>query len=185
MLFQEPWLNELQARNVQITSSVYFGSVKLQSKHSVTPDRSLSSTTDGNGKTISLDFPKEKFIFDDMDLSQYDVEQEMGAYPFAIIQVEYQDVVATNGDTQTETRMLGWARIKLYQHRSDVNGRSSANESQWVVLDGKSSNRLFSGNMPEGLMSSEASTPPTTSHSKCQSSDLPHRPLLWEKKMFF
>lgn len=39
---------------------------------------------------LQIVYPEDKFIFKDMDLAPYDLEREMGAYPYAIVRVEYQ-----------------------------------------------------------------------------------------------
>ena len=38
---------------------------------------------------FQVGFKGERFVFRDLDLSQMDVEAELGGYPFAIVQVLY------------------------------------------------------------------------------------------------
>ena len=53
-------------------------------------------------------------MFDGIDPSQYDVEREMGGYPFAIVRVDYSHQDKTSISAPVT---LGWARVRLFTHR--------------------------------------------------------------------
>ena len=114
---QEPWLKEFKPTNIKLLCSVYFGTVKLRSKTSTVQSVLVSEEADSYGTvTYKMTFPREKFVFDDLDPSQYDVEEEMGGFPFAVVRVDYSHQEENRGISAPIT--LGWSRIKMYQHRS-------------------------------------------------------------------
>ena len=41
------------------------------------------------GFCFQIVYPEDKFVFRDIDLGPYDLAREMGAYPYAIVHVEY------------------------------------------------------------------------------------------------
>ena len=49
---------------------------------------------------VQICYPEDKFVFKDMDLAPYDLEREMGAYPYAIVRVEYHFNDPQNKGTQ-------------------------------------------------------------------------------------
>lgn len=49
-----------------------------------------SISKDNYGNTIyEVHFYEDKFVFDNLDISELDVERELGAFPYAIVRVEY------------------------------------------------------------------------------------------------
>ena len=150
MHMQEKWLSSFKPSNVKLLATVYFGSVKLRSKHSsVTPVSKGISTAKTGAKTYVIDFPREKILFDDLDPSQFDLEREMGGSPYGIVRVDYkhQDQSAVSASIT-----LGWARIKMYVHKSDVGSSNvslSYGRSQWMLAAGDDYHTLHPGTASE------------------------------------
>lgn len=49
-----------------------------------------SISKDNYGNTIyEVHFYEDKFVFENLDISELDVERELGAFPYAIVRVEY------------------------------------------------------------------------------------------------
>lgn len=80
----------MDADGLQIHVHAYFGSVKLRSRLSMGKAVTTSVTKDNYGNTIyEVHFYEDKFVFDNLDISELDVERELGAFPYAIVRVEY------------------------------------------------------------------------------------------------
>jgi hypothetical protein len=99
---QNPWIARVDAVNLKLHVSVYFGSIKLRSRMTLAPAAVSTPKKDSYGNTVfRAAFPQEKFVFDNLDLSQYDVEKELGAFPYSIVLVEYylqgQESAGTHG----------------------------------------------------------------------------------------
>ncbi len=79
--------------------------------------------------------PYERFIFDDLDLSQFDVEQEMGAYPYAVLRIDYE-----RADSSTTPRdegvTLGWAKFRAYAQNADSRRESRLTVGSRVTIGG-------------------------------------------------
>ena len=87
---QEQWLSSVDANSLQVHVHAYFGSVKLRSRLSMGNAVTTSITKDNYGNTIyEVHFYEDKFVFDNLDISELDVEKELGAFPYAIVRVEY------------------------------------------------------------------------------------------------
>lgn len=79
----------MKPEDFQLNVGVYFGSVKLRSRLSHSLSVITAKSKDNYGTLVmDLEFPGERYIYDMLDLSQYDVERELGAYPYAIIRLE-------------------------------------------------------------------------------------------------
>lgn len=87
---QEQWLASVEASCLQVHVHAYFGSVKLRSRLSMGKAVTTSISKDNYGNTIyEVHFYEDKFVFDKLDISELDVERELGAFPYAIVRVEY------------------------------------------------------------------------------------------------
>jgi hypothetical protein len=112
----------------------------------VTPTSKGVNVDKFGAKSFQAIYPKQKFTFASFDCAQYDLEQEMGGYPYAIIQATC-DITESK---QTITLPLGWARIKLFQNKSEVKNWTDPNNlSQWILVTGDFKQRLSSGEAPE------------------------------------
>ena len=77
-------------KNLTLHVHAYFGSVKLRSRMSMGKAASTKVEKDSYGNTIyEVHFYEDRFVYDNLDISELDVERELGAYPYAIIRVEY------------------------------------------------------------------------------------------------
>ena len=111
---QEKWLSSFKPSNVKLLATVYFGSVKLRSKHSsVTPVSKGISTAKTGAKTYVIDFPREKILFDDLDPSQFDLEREMGGSPYGIVRVDYKHSVFFPLFFGTEIPLSSESRMRI------------------------------------------------------------------------
>lgn len=87
---QDQWLASVEASCLQVHVNAYFGSVKLRSRLSMGKAVTTSISKDNYGNTIyEVHFYEDKFVFDNLDISELDVERELGAFPYAIVRVEY------------------------------------------------------------------------------------------------
>ena len=163
---QEKWLAQLKVPNLRLLCTVYFGTVKLHSRPSaITPVQAGVHTDPYGTKTYQVEFPSEKFTFHDLDLSGYDVEKEMGGYPFAIIRVDYchRDRGAS-GISASVT--LGWSRVKLYQHRSKLQMAAPPGEHQWQLLSRDHSYTVHAGPVSDNIVALESPTPSSYAHGE-------------------
>lgn len=79
----------MRPEDIRLNVGVYFGSIKLRSRLSHSLSVITALTRDSYGSIImDWEFPGERYIYDMLDLSQYDVERELGAYPYAIFKLE-------------------------------------------------------------------------------------------------
>ena len=143
---------------IKLQCKLYFGSVHISTKTSTVTPTSTGVKIDKYGaKSFHAGFPKQKFIFDSFDSAQYDLEEEMGGYPYAVIQVTC-DVTESRRKTSVP---LGWARIKLFQNKADIkNWTDPTNVSQWMLVAGDLKQRLSSGEAPEaGVTGTSQQTP--------------------------
>ncbi|XP_078336716.1 uncharacterized protein LOC111135431 isoform X1 [Crassostrea virginica] len=156
---KEQWLSSVDASSLQVHVHAYFGSVKLRSRLSMGNAVTTSITKDNYGNTIyEVHFYEDKFVFDNLDISELDVEKELGAFPYAIVRVEYRK---PGPEALRVSVPLGWARIPLFQ-RVTRGGRSSADSKaniEWSLQDGDFVFTLHPGALPQNLISSDAVTP--------------------------
>lgn len=143
-------LSDFNPKHFVLNCVVYFGSVELDSKRSVSlpiVKRSHSSDSSRNEKYILTYPPSDStFLFNELDLSNYDIEQEMGGYPKARIQLEYNQPLTTGS-----TVILGWAQFDLYEQSSEVT--ASVNSwNKWILLEKKHKCTIFPGQPREDLM---------------------------------
>ena len=130
--------------------------MKLRSKHSQVSAFHRGTIPDQyGGQTVRIDFPGERFVFDDLDPSHYDVEREMGGFPYAVIRVDYFD--QSEADLYSAPVTLGWGRIKLYQQ--EARGVRVANP--WVLMKGDCGYILHSGPVAETISGERTPTPKT------------------------
>ncbi|XP_056008915.1 uncharacterized protein LOC125662842 isoform X2 [Ostrea edulis] len=157
---REQWLTNVDADGLQIHVHAYFGSVKLRSRLSMGKAVTTSVTKDNYGNTIyEVHFYEDKFVFDNLDISELDVERELGAFPYAIVRVEYRK---PGPEAFRISVPLGWARIPLFQ-RASRGGRSSADSLanvEWSLQDGDFVFTIHPGALPQNLISSDPVTPP-------------------------
>ena len=90
VLHQEPWLTMLDLAGLRLRCSVYFGSIQLNDRISTNTPTLTSADRDTYGNMVyRLSFPGERYVYPNFDLSQYDVERELGASPYAMFGLEY------------------------------------------------------------------------------------------------
>ena len=89
-LCQEPWLTTLDLEGLRLRCSVYFGSIQLNDRISTHTPILTSADRDTYGNMVyRFTFPGERYLYPNFDLSQYDVERELGASPYAMFGLEY------------------------------------------------------------------------------------------------
>ena len=89
-LCQEPWLMTLDLEGLRLRCSVYFGSIQLNDRISTHTPILTSADRDTYGNMVyRFTFPGERYLYPNFDLSQYDVERELGASPYAMFGLEY------------------------------------------------------------------------------------------------
>lgn len=90
IFLQHPFLSKVEARNIKLHVAVYFGSIRLRSRMSLSKAYATKIEKDNYGNTwYEVFFPDDRYVFDNLDLTHYDVEKELGAYPYAIVKAEY------------------------------------------------------------------------------------------------
>ena len=140
----------------------------MRSKSSTTLPVTRNVQHDKYGNiTYDIHYPREKFIFDDLDPSQYDVEQEMGGYPYAVIRVDY--LHEDRGTQQLATQVtLGWCRVQLYEHISQVAGSSHVEHGgqQWRLMVGDYHYTIYGGPVSQAVLLGVAKTPPDQQYGK-------------------
>lgn len=108
-----PELANLELSGLRVLCTVYFGSVELDCKPSISVAMLKYLEQDNiGGKKYVLAFEDEKMVFAGLDLSKYDLEQELGSFPKAVFEIKY-----TAGDTVVP---LGWAEVDLYRPIRDT-----------------------------------------------------------------
>ncbi|XP_064612744.1 LOW QUALITY PROTEIN: uncharacterized protein LOC135476597 [Liolophura sinensis] len=131
---KEPQLSQCDVSDLKLNVSVYFGTVRLATQPSTQPPLEVRSDTDSYGeRTLYAKFPVDKFEFDALDLSQLDVEKELGGTVYAMVEVEYSP---SAGDQANNSTTLGWSKVPLYD-------QVSAN--QWTLLTGNNTYPLHPG----------------------------------------
>jgi hypothetical protein len=130
-LDKELWLNDLTSR-IHLSCFIYFGDSLLDAKssHSFSFQSDTSVDSDSCKKFDIKLIDNSVFSFERIDLSEYDVEQEIGSYPQAVLQLYYvKDTVQT---------ALGWTQLALCQ-------RTASNSAFWQVLEGQKTCTLTPG----------------------------------------
>ncbi|XP_046568194.1 LOW QUALITY PROTEIN: uncharacterized protein LOC124276591 [Haliotis rubra] len=152
---QEPWLASVDPNHLRLFIVLYFGSVKLRSRMSLRAIEVTSFQNDAYGNAVyELLLPIEKFVFENLDLSQYDVERELGANPYATVRLEYHRPEVMHGKSPVA---VGWARIPLFRQGAP-SGRVSADQA-WVLLAGDHTFKLHPGDTSEPFTTSMPKTP--------------------------
>lgn len=86
LILQEKWLAGIQPYDLRMRVGVYFGSIKMKSRTSTyAPVVTAMKKDSYGGLSMDIEFPEERYIYDMLDVSHYDVERELGAYPYAIL----------------------------------------------------------------------------------------------------
>ncbi|ESP04135.1 hypothetical protein LOTGIDRAFT_237550 [Lottia gigantea] len=149
---REPWLLNVKAENLKLHSAIYFGSIRLRSRMNLTPAKVNRTSRDNFGNSIyQLSYPQEKFVYEALDLLEYDVERELGASPYAILRLEYDSVQQSQQGKAPIS--VGWARVPLFKRGSRGGGRVST-DSSWSLVLGDTSFTLHPGQIPDSLVSS-------------------------------
>jgi hypothetical protein len=149
-LRKERWLDKLNVGSVRLTAKLYFGSVKLEQHTTKQAPVSIGTQTDRNGNTVKMiDFLEEHFTFENQDISELDLEQDLGAQPIAIIIVEY-----LKDPKSRSVTTLGWARVRLFRHKSEVDStQGTAQKLDWALALGDDQYPLKFGFPPGGAAS--------------------------------
>lgn len=156
---REPWLANVDPNSLKLSAAAYFGEVKLQSHQSTMPSNVVSTTKDSYGNTVyEIVYPEDKFVFRDIDLAPYDLEQEMGAYPYSIIRVEYHLPGPSNKNKPPIS--VGWARIPLFHRHHAPGAVSNASlVTKWDLQAGVHTYDLHPGEIPESLIATQPVIP--------------------------
>lgn len=75
-----------------------------------------------------------------LDLTEYDIEQETGGYPHAVLQVYCVNTTVTPGDPAATSRgevAVGWVQVSLYER--------TVSSLQWQLLAGHKTCTLTAG----------------------------------------
>ncbi|KAL5015854.1 hypothetical protein ScPMuIL_005443 [Solemya velum] len=129
---REPWIADVDAKNLRIQVGMYFGSVPLQSAESGNAE-ALSAKKDNYGNTEYRVFFPYKFEFEDLDFTEFDLEREMGAYPYCIIRVMY--LIPDPSGQGIIAKPVGWTRIPIFQHDIASHSRASfaSIDINWIL----------------------------------------------------
>ena len=135
---------------MKLSCTIYFGTVQLQTKQSASPPELKSATVDSRGNQICIfSFEQDKFDFAELDSSEYDLEQEMGGYPYAVFGLDYVIEHSKSGRVSSRqprsTINLAWARLRLYQTRTDALDNQEPPGKKWDLKVGKHVCRLYPG----------------------------------------
>ena len=135
---------------MKLSCTIYFGTVQLQTKQSASPPDLKSATVDSRGNQICIfSFERDKFDFAELDSSEYDLEQEMGGYPYAVFGLDYVIEHSKSGRVSSRqprpTINLAWARLRLYQTRTDALDNPEPSGKKWDLKVGKHVCRLYPG----------------------------------------
>lgn len=163
---REPWVAEIDAKFLKLNVTAYFGSVRVRTRMSLADALALDVEKDNYGNIVhEIYYLDEKFLFENLDIGEYDVEKELGANPYAIVKAEY-----TKPGTFAERTALpvGWARIPLFQRdlRQGYNtGRDSVSsvDIHWLLQNGDFKFTLHPGDVPEVSTHPSSPTVPTLS----------------------
>ncbi|XP_069134826.1 uncharacterized protein [Argopecten irradians] len=154
----ESWLNHLMAAEMQLHVSIYFGSIKLRSRMSMHPAYTSVQTKDMYKNLLyEMHFPQDKFVYESIDISQYDVERELGAHPYALIRVEYKKPASNQSEARTV--QLGWARVPLFYRDSPGRKSTDSLDVQWTLQAGDNKHSIHAGEVPDSLISTVPQTP--------------------------
>lgn len=75
---------------MKLNVTAYFGSVRLRTRMSLKDAVALDIEKDNYGNTVyEIYYLEEKFLFENLDIAEYDVEKELGANPYCMLKVEY------------------------------------------------------------------------------------------------
>lgn len=151
---KEQWLTSLDINALRLRCSIYFGSIQLHNRISTTTPTLVSADRDSYGNMVyRVNFPAERYIYPPFDLSQFDVERELGASPYAMITLEY--MRPSTAKSGTHRLSLGWSRLPLFRGRGDTQMVIEA----FVLLEGENWVALHPGEVPDSLISAQPSTP--------------------------
>lgn len=133
-----PELANLELSGLHVVCTVYFGSVELDCKPSTSVAilKYLEQDNIG-GKKYVLAFEDEKMVFTDLDLSKYDLEQELGSFPKAVFEIKY-----TAGDTVVP---LGWAEVVLYRPIRESPKVPDQDLNRWTLIAKENVCQIHSG----------------------------------------
>lgn len=162
---REPWVANIEAKYLKLNVTAYFGSVRLRTRMSLCDALATGVEKDNYGNIVyEIYYLEDKFVFENLDIGEYDVEKELGANPYAIVKAEY-----TKPGTFAERSALpvGWARIPLFQrdlHQGDNTGRDSVLiDIHWLLQNGDFKFTLHPGDVPEVSTHPSSPTVPTQS----------------------
>ncbi|CAH1801454.1 unnamed protein product [Owenia fusiformis] len=136
---KHPWMATVNPKHLQLDAVLHFGSVEIRREDfKVEPDLNNDNTVKYGGREFTITFPPEEgFVYNDINPSNYDLEFEMGGYPYIIFQLLYK-----SADLRTA---IGWSRVPLYRWESD-----------WKMQLGQYSYSVLAGDLP-----GSSSTQPT------------------------
>ncbi|GFO41253.1 hypothetical protein PoB_006775800 [Plakobranchus ocellatus] len=154
-LQKEQWLAlGVQPEDLRLSIALYFGSIKMRTRVCHSLPEIADSRRDSYGQLLAqLEFTEERHIYDMLDLSQYDVERELGAYPYAIFKLER--MVPRSGNLYDRTPItLAWARIPLYRQSNTREG-----DSTFALVEGDTTVPLHPGDIPDSFITAQPRTP--------------------------
>ncbi|KAK7475022.1 hypothetical protein BaRGS_00033703 [Batillaria attramentaria] len=155
---REPWLMSIDPSGLRLCCTIYFGSIQLNRRISTNTPIVISAAKDTYGNMVyELEFPGERYVYPNFDLSQYDVERELGASPYAILSMEYM-MPTTSQSSGLNLIPLGWSRVLLF--RGGAEGAISV--EQFTLIEGETWVALHPGDIPDSLISTQPATPSET-----------------------
>ncbi|CAC5371615.1 unnamed protein product [Mytilus coruscus] len=148
---REPWVANIDAKYLKLNVTAYFGSVRLRTRMSLKDAIALDIEKDNYGNTVyEIYYLDEKFLFENLDIAEYDVEKELGANPYCMLKVEY---TKPGTFTQRSALPVGWARVPLFQRdaHNPRGGRDSIDsiDIHWLLQNGDFKLTLHPGDIPE------------------------------------
>ncbi|RUS81425.1 hypothetical protein EGW08_010809 [Elysia chlorotica] len=152
---EESWLaHGIHPEDLRLSVAVYFGSIKMRTRVCHSLPTLADQKRDSYGQLLAqIEFTEERHIYDMLDLSQYDVERELGAYPYAIFKLEH--MVPRRGDVSDRMPVtLAWARIPLYRQSS-----TRGADSGFSIVEADSTVPLHPGDIPDSLITAQPRTP--------------------------
>lgn len=152
---KESWLTQgLQPEDLRLSVAVYFGSIKMRTRVCHSLPQLADQKRDSYGQLLAqIEFMDERHIYDMLDLSQYDVERELGAYPYAVFKLEHMAPRKENLSDRAPVT-LAWARLPLYRQST---GRGA--DSGFAIVEGDSTVPLHPGDIPDSLITALPRTP--------------------------
>lgn len=116
----------MSADKLRLTCTFCFGGVPLRTETSALPATAVDVKESGDGtKTYFVAFSSHRFKFLSPDLSEYDLEQEMGGKLNAILRVG-----CVRGLDEDAAVALGWAQIQLFERRQ------ARDKNEWELIAG-------------------------------------------------